>query len=262
MHFYFSGVTDDPSFNILHGAGATRILVDPTDLINIPDEWPGSVVLDSGAYRAFKNGAALDVAAYIRTVAEIRARRSLAWATAPDVIGDPDATRANWLQCRRAKADMVPVWGWGASRALLAQYLDESGLVGIGGLVPYMRDKIGNEKKTKEQLAERDRMLQELAALCQQYPGRFHIFGIAWLKAIETLCGLVHSADSSVWLRPARYGTVIFVNTKTGHLSQAPTGLIPQYKPLKDNRAGRLALAAQEIMAYTEAHAAPALAGA
>lgn len=65
-------------------------------------------------------------------------------------------------------------------------------------------------------------MLDELTAICETFPDRLHIFGMNWLRAIELLKDKVYSADSSKWLDGARYSHVIFTNSRTGHLSQAP----------------------------------------
>jgi len=51
---YFSGVASRREFKLLQQAGVKRIMVDPFDLKNIPADWDGEVLLDSGAYRAFK----------------------------------------------------------------------------------------------------------------------------------------------------------------------------------------------------------------
>lgn len=67
-----------------------------------------------------------------------------------------------------------------------------------------------------------ERMLEQLVEICSVHPQRFHIFDINWLRAIERLHTLVVSADTSKFLDGARYSHLIFVNTRTGRLSQAP----------------------------------------
>jgi hypothetical protein len=129
----------------------------------------------------------------------------------------------------------VPTWHWGDDRELLEQYLTESWLVGIGGLVPLMRQKD-------------ETMLAELTALCERQLGRFHIFGCNWVKAIEQLTGLAASLDSSKWLDGGRYGSIIFKHTRNGHLQAAPARYIPQYQHL--DRRGRCVASARNIELY------------
>lgn len=195
---------------MLREAGVEHVLVDPTDLPQA--ERFRHIALDSGAYRIWKKGGALDVSAYLELVERLAGR--IDFAVAPDVVGDPEATKRNWLQVRHCRK-VVPVWQWGSPWEHLEEYLSERELVCIGGLVPLMRVK--DEK-----------MLAELEALCQEYPGRFHVLGINWLKAIERLRELVASGDTSKWLDGGRYGHLIFVHGRTGHLHQAPAKALSQ----------------------------------
>jgi hypothetical protein len=200
----FSGLGGAEEALALSEAGVQAVLVDPKDLpraLSFPH-----VVLDSGAYRVWKRGGAVDVDGYLELVESLGNR--IDFAVAPDVIGDPEATRRNWLRVRRCPK-IVPVWQWGAPREHLEEYLAERELVCVGGLVPFMRVKD-------------ERMLAELEALCCEFPGRLHILGINWLKAIERLRGLAASGDTGKWLDGGRYGHVIFVHARTGRLHQAP----------------------------------------
>lgn len=116
--YYFSGVASSAEADFLRAAGVQHVLVDPTDLAHARGF--ARVVLDSGAYRCFKRGTALNVAAYqaLARTAEVD------WHLAPDVIGDPATTEHNWDAFRQPS--MVPVWGFGSGRRLLHKYLDQS----------------------------------------------------------------------------------------------------------------------------------------
>lgn len=204
MRLYFSGLSGLQEVEMLREAGIDCVLVDQVDIPRA--EGFRRVALDSGAYRVWKKGGMLDVNAYLKLVERLADR--IDFAIAPDVIGDPEATKRNWLRVQHCRK-VVPVWQWGAPREHLEEYLSERELVCIGGLVPLMR-------------AKDERMLAELEVLCREFPGRFHILGINWLKAIERLRGLAASGDTSKWLDGGRYGHVIFVHSRTGHLQQAP----------------------------------------
>lgn len=203
--YYFSGVAGASEAEFLRAAGVQHVLVDPTDLAHAIGF--AHVVLDSGAYRCFKRGIALDAAAY-----QALARgQKVDWHLAPDVIGDPTATERNWDEFRQPS--MVPVWGFGSGRRLLHRYLDQSERVAIGGLVTRMREKD-------------EAMLKELTALCEEFPGRYHILGGNWLKAACQLKDLVHSLDSAEWLVGGRYGFVVFFNTRSRQLQRAPARVL------------------------------------
>lgn len=241
MQFYLSGIAGKGEFGMINAADTQLpLLVDPVDLKQVTD-WHGSLALDSGAYRAFKKETTIDINHYL----DAAHSRAFDFVVAPDVIGNPQQTLENWLAVKDIGLNLVPTWEWGADQSFLRRYLDEAPLVGIGGLVPIMRLKNkGPERKIKDQ------MLIELSQLCQQFPNRFHIFGLNWLWAIESLQDCIASGDSSKWLDGARYAHVIFTNSKTGHLSQAPAKCIPEAKNL--DRKQRCVASIQAIANFTQ----------
>lgn len=199
--FYFSGLASRVEARLFREAGVANVLVDPKDLGNA-DGFP-NVALDSGAYRAFKKGAALDIAAYL----ELARSRSFAFHVAPDVIGDPVQTRENWLLHRQP--GMAPVWQWGDEVANLERYLDEAPLVCIGGLVQLMR-------------AKDEPMLAQLGEIVAAHGRRLHILGMNWVKAINLLKDHVASYDSSKALDGGRYASRFLVHSRTLKLQQLP----------------------------------------
>lgn len=202
---YFSGVAGKKEAHLLLEAGVDTVLADRKDLRNTTG-FP-RVAVDSGAYRAYKSGDPLDVEAYIGWVRDNQTGK-YDFFVAPDVIGDPAITRFFW-NCYKNEVSLMPVWHWGSDSAWLKKYLDEAPVVGIGALVMRMRDKD-------------DAMLKELKALCATHPGRFHIFGMNWLKAINHVHHLIASFDTSKFLDAARYRKPIFIHAKNGKLSQVP----------------------------------------
>lgn len=226
MKFYFSGAAGNGEIAMLHKAGVERILVDPDDYWGVlyylerqrGEIWWPNIALDSGAYRAYKNGEELDLHEFAAALLRMDAN-NFDFVVAPDVIGDPTATIVNARELWMNGIDCVPVWHWGSPLEHLNYYLTVSELVGIGALVEPMREK-------------NERVLRQLVDLCFAYPQRFHLFGLAWPKAIEKVAPYAYSADSSVWLRGARYAYAIFKHRGHGHLTQAPAKLIPEYKGL------------------------------
>lgn len=196
---------------MLRAAGVTRILVDPFDLRHV-NHWPGRVALDSGAYRSFKKNISIDLADYCNIIDAYDPVYDFDFTVALDAIGNPKRTMINWKSLRN-RPKMMPVWQWNAKADHLRKYLDSAPVVGIGGLVPLMRSKD-------------ERMLEKLLRLCHRYPRRFHLLGMNWLKCFNELGDLVVSADTSKFLDGARYGHLIFTNTKTGLLSQCPARVL------------------------------------
>ncbi|NVZ11285.1 hypothetical protein HW932_18705 [Allochromatium humboldtianum] len=209
MRLFFSGVASASEATMLTEAGVTDWLADPTDFGNLPDSPSHVRVLDS-------------VDDYVARVARLEGEAQIAWAIAPDVIGDSIATRKNWRRVEdlflafehegKKRPDIYPVYQWGSPWRDLDWYARKSTKVCIGGLVPLMR--------VKDKGA-----LTELLSISKDHPD-LHFLGLNWLKAIEDLADTEHSCDTSKWLDAARYGHVIFKNTRTGHLSQAPAKVL------------------------------------
>jgi hypothetical protein len=208
MNIYFSGIAGAFEYQMLVSADVKRMLVDPFNHKHIPPGRAG-VALDSGAYHAFKNNLELDLDRYLSFV---RNHGPIDFAVSLDVIGDSRASRENWDRLRRLSSaddpEFVPVFQWGGADDDLKRYLDEAPVVGIGGLGLLMK------KKDRPTLAQ-------LGTLCALHPGRFHIFGCDWLRAIIELHGLVNSMDTSKWLDGERFADLNSGNTGSQVLSQA-----------------------------------------
>ena len=242
-------------------AGVTHLLVDQVDFEKGHlSDWEGELAFDCGAYRIYKRGGVLKVKLYKDFLGLVEDR--ISFSVAPDVIGDAQATRRNWLKIPktvRRRLRMLPVWHWNSPHDMLLAYLDESQLVGIGGLVKLMRI---SKRDGAEMEKDRDRMLAELAELCVQYPQRFHIFGINSLRAIETLKDLIWSGDTSKFLDSARYGHIIFTNSITARLTQCPAAVFrkssrPELRAWAElDRHQRCVLSARNLQAFVTDKAA------
>jgi hypothetical protein len=243
MKFYFSGISDQKTFALLSEAKVKNLLVDSTDARNIPFNRRIGV-LDSGAYRLFKKGQEIDLRQYLAHVATLEARCD--YIVAPDVIGDSQQTFLNWQVVKDAplvRDRLIPVWQFSAPKCHLEEFLQESKIVGIGGLA-----KIFHDNKTTEEKRLREETLKKLLEICADYPQRFHIFGLNFLKGIEELAPFAFSCDSSNWMRGRKYGFVIFRHSINGHLTQAPARAIAEYKDLTPDE--RCVLSARNIEKY------------
>ena len=131
MELYFSGIGGTQEAAFLRAAGVRHVLADVVDWHRIT-AWPGKRILDSGAYRAFKDGSTMpSIPAYIALAHQSEAD----WFLQQDVVGDQEATYQNWLQMRH-ETRCLPVWQWLGDRSYLVQLLDEvqDRPVVIGGL--------------------------------------------------------------------------------------------------------------------------------
>ena len=222
---FFSGVASKQEFNFLLEAGIRWILVDPiqwrqvVSKVELPNDM--HIALDSGAYRAFKKGQEqlMPLAEYEAVAMSF----DFDFVVSPDVIGDWQRSYWQWQRAiELIDAPLVPVWQWGAPMAILEEMLEASELVGVGGCQPWLHVTEANQTA----MHVRKESLQRLEQICEQYPGRLHLFGLCWEKAIEVLKGTLASGDSSHYLCGARKGQVIFVNSRTGKLSKAPARVL------------------------------------
>lgn len=161
-------------------------------------------ILDNGAYRLYKQDLSLTPASWLLGVQRALQTWNAAdieFIVGPDIVGDPEESHKMWLNtinCRddilvEYDVDTIPVWQWGASWKVLGDYLNWSRIVGIGGCVQWLRDQ--NHEN-----------LERLAEILKADPGRYHIFGLNWIKAINEVAPYAYSADSSKWIDAARYG--------------------------------------------------------
>ncbi len=254
--FFFSGISDIKSYDLLKTNGASHLLVDPYDLANVTI-WQGPIALDSGAYRLFKEGRKKETPIELTPAMTAELLRPLnlnrfTFVTTCDVIGNPEKTHRNWRTLMRDyRLATMPVWQWGAPVEHLHEYLGESQLVGLGGTVPLLRNKQAKDfaaeinakglpvtcetlkQAAKAYEAGRRMILEQLGEICARHPGRFHFFGLCWMQAINQLAPYLFSADSSLWLEGARKGLAVFVHAHTGKLAHAPKGAIPETRSLE-----------------------------
>lgn len=234
MKFYFSGVRSNREAGLLLSAGISDVLVDPASFVNLDPDLFSSMVLDSGAYAAFKAGRILGTAEYATTLGKLPIER-FNWITSNDVIGNPDLTKVHWQQLTALGFAAIPVWQYGSSQDDLHFYLEHSPIVGLGGLVPHLRDRRDERLDAAAKKAWnkcREKTLGELLQIVTTYPKRFHLFGLCWVKAFNVLSPYLLSADSSLWLNGRKYGLVIFINQRSGKLALAPKGMLADCKDM------------------------------
>lgn len=189
--FYFSGVSSAKESTLLQDVQVSSVLVDPKDFDH--SKKFDHVALDSGAYRFFKAGKTMAVnewVDYLETSIGVDRLLTMDFIVQLDVIGDAAQTASNWSEIQAMRENIawmqhiIPVWQWGDDLAVLDQLVEQSHLVGIGGLVRLMRDKD-------------ESMLKTVTEICQKHGPKLHLLGLNWLKAFQLLSPMIHSADTS-----------------------------------------------------------------
>lgn len=158
---------------------------------------PGHLRLigDSGAFSAYAQGKTVRLADYAAWCK--RWSHRLIWVAALDVIGDPDATFANWARFRDDHGICsVPTIHAGGDPAILDRYAEQGvDFIGLGGLV-------GVAKRALPWMVRVMRYGRD------HHPGmRFHAWGVTNRKILDVLP--VYSADSSgIMGQGYRYGRI------------------------------------------------------
>ena len=163
---------------------------------DIPEDL--GLALDSGAYRAFRQGKNQLVS--LNDYGAIAMSYPFDFVVSPDVIGDWERSYNQWKSAvELIDSQLLPVWQWGAPMEILEEMLAASALVGIGGCQPWLRcpgqSRIHN--------------LALLRSICEHYSNRLHLFGLHWTPAIDSLKDVLASGDSSHFLCRARNGLVL-----------------------------------------------------
>ncbi len=160
------------------------------------------IMLDSGAYSAFRKGKTIDIYEYIDYVWEMKVKVPESWLTCVslDVIGDGHASYANWCIMRCAGLEPLPVYHVGTDVKFLQFYLRDCDYIGLGA--------IANLSSTRRMLAL-DRIWDDYLLDAKRMPKvKVHGMGIAGFKLMGRYPWF--SIDTTSWLLVAGYGGIFF----------------------------------------------------
>lgn len=90
------------------------------------------VILDSGAYTAFKKGIKIDIDKYAEFVVEHG--HEFAGCFNLDSIGDAKTSYTNWKYLKDAGANTIPVYHVGTQEVWLQKYLKQTDYIGLGAI--------------------------------------------------------------------------------------------------------------------------------
>lgn len=145
------------------------------------------VLVDSGAFTAFKSGKAIQLDSYCRFIEKLPFKPWRYFTL--DVIGNPDLTVKNYETMLARGFNPIPVFTRGESASVLEDYYKTSDVVGVGGLV--------KAKKSKE----------FIRAVMQTVKDRkVHWLGFTKSSFIKTY--KPYSVDCSSWIVGQKYGVL------------------------------------------------------
>jgi len=164
LEVYFGGTERPNTLHTLARAGGKRIILSyaepPTySCWKIIREYGFEVLLDSGAYSAWKRGRSISLDDYMDYIREHHITQYFNL----DVVGNPEDTAVNQATMEAAGLSPIPVFHYNEPWELLELLIAKYALVGLGGTVglPY-RDKV-----------------YWLEQVYSRHPeGRFHALGI------------------------------------------------------------------------------------
>lgn len=152
----------------------------------VPDGAPLSMMLDSGAFSAWKSGRSIDIDALIEEC------RRPEWdeCVALDVIGDSEGSIRNSHYMREAGLNVIPVFHYGEPWEVLTEYCKFFGHVGLSC-------RFGEPMKKSLGWVEQ--------CFARGWPHLFHSFGWVARPILERVP--FDTADASTWtLAPSAYG--------------------------------------------------------
>lgn len=153
-----------------------------------------AVILDCGAFSALTQGKVIDLDEYVATCFAVR--HAVDFYAALDVIGDPDASFANWAAMRAAGLhDAVPTLHAWSSLTKLDRILEaKPEYIGVGGLVG---------RALPERIEWLDQIWSHLAKMA---PG-IKVHGWGQTDPPMMLRYPWTSVDSSYYIRQRRFGS-------------------------------------------------------
>lgn len=148
------------------------------------------ILLDSGAWSAFNKGKVIELDSYMDYIREHAA--VISEYVVLDVIGDAEASFANFLTMRESGLSPIPVFHYQDDPKHLKKYIDMGETrIALGGTVV---------ERSKKKVAKWVRPI-----IFEHQHTSFHLLGSS-SKVIMDQCPLLASCDSSTWMMMAVNG--------------------------------------------------------
>jgi len=197
MKVYFAGIDGNLLGTVFGGANVlfSYASLKRAGRDSVPNGDFMSVMLDSGAFSAFRSGKQVNIVQYCEFVERSGERIDLY--VNLDVIGDAEASMSNLRLMQSRGLSPVPVFHYGEDFDVLKRLRSDWPLVGLGGMVPRARP----------------RMREWLSVVFDKYPHDYHGFGIGDVSLIRDFP--FHSIDNTTWKRIVQ-GPVLKTRTNSG----------------------------------------------
>jgi hypothetical protein len=151
------------------------------------------VLLDSGAFTAYKQGSIIEVGEY----GDFLSKNSFPKCFSLDVIGNADATMKNYLELVKSFPGIIPVFTRGAPLEHLDLYAKHSDYIALGGIAVKAQGVQSYVKYFMNHVK-------------LHYPNlKIHWFG--WGDRDYLLYFKPHSYDSSSWVTPRMFGRLDYL---------------------------------------------------
>jgi hypothetical protein len=194
MKIFLAGANE---FDMLKTWGLKHLLISYPCFLDEPFEerdFEGvELFLDSGAFSIFTLGIKIDLD---RMIEDYKRLNWIKMKCGLDVIGDGEATKANCVKMKEAGLDIIPTFHFGEDYSILRFYLDNWGLVALGGVA-----QLRVRKKLQPWLDSCFLIIKDY------WPKKIHGFAITASWALKRYP--FYSVDSTRWLAVARYGEVL-----------------------------------------------------
>ena len=162
------------------------------------------LMLDSGAYSAWKKGIKINIDEYIKFVEDNREYIDVYINL--DVIDNGQASFDNWKYMRSCGLNPVPVYHASTDVKYLIKYLKEVDYIGIGGIATWTR---------KQRLQSFDRLWSTYLVDFFGIPThKVHAMGMTSLQLM--LRYPWYSVDSTSWVLTGRYGSIFVPRYRKG----------------------------------------------
>ena len=197
MRVYFAGVDRNLLGTVFDGANVlfSYASLNRAGRDSVPKGNFASVMLDSGAFSAYRSGRQVNIVRYCEFIE--RNYEQIDVYVNMDVIGNAEASMANLRFMQVRGLSPLPVFHYGEDFDVLRRLRDDWPLVGLGGMVP----------------RSRPRMREWLSVVFDRYPHDYHGFGIGDTSLIKDFP--FHSIDNTTWKRIVQ-GPVLRTRTNSG----------------------------------------------
>lgn len=202
MKIYLAGISTSPEALIVHDRFLESFYyfkaVEKYEAWIRKHSFEKDLFLDSGAFSVFTTGVEIKLEDYMSFLSVTKSKFKVI--ANLDVIGNSEATYANWKILQNAGINALPVIHYGAEQKWFEKYLVDEDVeyLALGGLVPYAKQR--NKLRS---------WLDHSFSLVKKYKKtlKVHLFGITSPWVLQRYPA--YSCDSTGWLYAGKRGRIL-----------------------------------------------------